>query len=507
MVAFFGTDIFANNLIMGTPSVSGSTVSFTIKWDNSWYVTTGPSNWDAVWVFVKRQACNQASQNPWVHADLAASGHSVGGSQLQVDLSSDNKGVFIRRTSLAAGKGNITQVTVTLTLSSAVSTDNIGVYGVEMVNVPQGEFYIGDGHPSAGFDGLNFTDGNTYNPKLITAAIQTAGIGASSNYSRVSSGSSVALPSTYPLGYNSFYCMKYEITTAQYVAFLNTLTYNQQLRLMRDPNATPPESAAGTLINNTYNGYRIEIATPGEALTVMRPAVFANDATNDNVFDQENDGLGLAVGLGTNQFLSYLDWAALRPMTEFEFEKACRGPIYPVSGEYAWGTADYTSFASFSIVNRFTSTEVLSGVGLGMGNVRTDQNYRVGIAATATSNRVQAGATYYGILDMTGSMGERVVGFNNQDYSGYRSDYHGDGNLNSNLVNEPNSDPNNPNKSLFNVTGWFQNMIGSRGYSWNQEYGGFTIANRGYNHHGRPSLGNYNQPDWNNYGGRGVRTN
>ncbi|MFY7883914.1 MAG: hypothetical protein ACOVOV_03600, partial [Dolichospermum sp.] len=65
IVALFGTDIFANNLIMGTPSVSGSTVSFTIKWDNSWYVSTGPSNWDAVWVFVKRQACNQASQNPW----------------------------------------------------------------------------------------------------------------------------------------------------------------------------------------------------------------------------------------------------------------------------------------------------------------------------------------------------------------------------------------------------------------------------------------------------------
>mgnify|MGYP001023927254 CR=1 FL=1 len=127
MVAFFGTDIFANNLVMGTPSINAAsnTISFTIKWDNSWYVSTGPSNWDAVWVFVKRQACNQATQNPWVHADLAASGHSLSStSQLQIDLASDNKGVFIRRN--AAGKGNITQVTVTLTLASAVSTDNIG---------------------------------------------------------------------------------------------------------------------------------------------------------------------------------------------------------------------------------------------------------------------------------------------------------------------------------------------------------------------------------------------
>jgi formylglycine-generating enzyme required for sulfatase activity len=493
MVAFFGNDIFANNLVMGTPSISGSTVSFSIKWDNSWLVTTGPSNWDAVWVFVKRQACNQASQNPWVHADLAASGHTVGGSQLQVDLSSDNKGVFIRRTIAAAGKGNITQVTVTLTLSSAISTDNIGVYGVEMVNVPQGQFYIGDGEPNAGPWQINFTDGNTFNPKLITAAIQTAGIGASSNYSRANVGSSVALPSTFPLGYNSFYCMKYEITTAQYVAFLNTLTYNQQLRLMRDPNATPPESPVGTLINNTYNGYRIEIKTPGEALTIMKPAVFANDATDDNNFDQDNDALGFAVGLGTKQFLSFLDWAALRPMTEFEFEKACRGPIYPVVNEYAWGTTDFLRFDSKQIIDRFKSTEVLNGTGLGMGNIQTNVNYRVGIAATATSSRVNAGATYYGILDMSGGMGERVVGFNGADYSIFRSDIHGDGNITS--------------ESFYDVTGWTEPMIGVRGSSWNWEQGGYSISNRAGNLHTRPNTGTNNNEYWISFGGRGVRTN
>lgn len=492
MVAFFGTDIFANNLVMGTPSVSGSTVSFTIKWDNSWYVTTGPSNWDAVWVFVKRQACNQASQNPWVHADLAASGHSLSStSQLQIDLASDNKGVFIRRN--AAGKGNITQVTVTLTLASAINTDNIGVYGMEMVNVPQAEFYIGDGHPTAGPWQINFTDGNSFNPKLITAAIQAAGIGAASNYSRNSIGSSVALPSTFPLGYNSFYCMKYEITSAQYVSFLNTLTYNQQLRLMRDPNAIPPESPTGTLIANAYNGYRIEVKTPGEALTVLRPAVYANDATDDNNFDQDNDALGFAVGLGAKQYLSFLDWAALRPMTEFEFEKACRGTVYPVVNEYAWGTTDFLGFNSKNITDRFKSTEVLSGTGLGMGNVISNINYRVGIAATATSTRVNAGATYYGILDMTGGMGERVVGFHGEDWSAFSSANHGDGNLTS--------------EAFFNVTGWTENMLGSRGFSWNNQWEGFSISNRGWNRHGRPNTGNDNNADWPSFGGRGVRTN
>ena len=486
---FMTSTSIANNLIIGTPSINGSTITFSIAWNNSWKVTTGPSNWDAVWVFIKRQACDQNNQNPWLHGVLASSGHSTTSSQLGIDLASDNMGVFIKRSEI--GIGNITQTNVTLTLASAIGADNIKIIGVEMVYVPQGQFYIGDGHPSAG-DNVNFTDGNTFDPKLITAAIQAAGIGASSTYSRANSGSTVALPSTFPLGYNSFYCMKYEITAELYVSFLNTLTYNQQLRLMRNANATPPESAVGTLINNTYNGYRIEIVTPGAATTELRPAVFGNDATDNNSFNQSDDGLALPVGLGTRQFLSFLDWAALRPMTEFEFEKACRGTQYPVIGEYAWGTTDHTNFSNYSISNRFTSTEVLSGAGLGMGNVSTNINYRVGIAATATSNRVKAGATYYGILDMTGGMGERVVGWNGTDYSTFSSANHGNGILNS--------------AGSSDVTGWIENTIGSRGFSWHNTWNGFSISNRNWNHYGRPSEGTDNGDNWAHFGGRGIRT-
>jgi formylglycine-generating enzyme required for sulfatase activity len=38
--------------------------------------------------------------------------------------------------------------------------------------------------------------------------------------------------------------------------------------------------------------------------------------------------------------MAYAAWAGLRPMTELEFEKACRGPLPPRSGEYAWGTTE-----------------------------------------------------------------------------------------------------------------------------------------------------------------------
>ena len=178
IMAFLHANSFANNLVMGTPSISGSTVSFTIKWDNSWLVTTGPSNWDAVWVFVKRQACDQASQNPWLHETLSSSGHSITGTQLQIDLPSDRAGVFIRR--ISAGIGNISEVTVTLNLSSNINSDNIGLYGMEMVNVPQGSFYIGDGRS----DLNGFTNGNSNNPLQITSTHQTNGLGASSVYQK-----------------------------------------------------------------------------------------------------------------------------------------------------------------------------------------------------------------------------------------------------------------------------------------------------------------------------------
>jgi formylglycine-generating enzyme required for sulfatase activity len=424
IMAFLHANSFANNLVMGTPSISGSTVSFTIKWDNSWLVTTGPSNWDAVWVFVKRQACDQASQNPWVHADLSGSGHSLSStSQLQIDLASDNKGVFIRRS--AAGIGNITQVTVTLTLASAINTDNIGVYGMEMVNVPEGQFYIGDGVNSQ----YRFTNGNTTSPKLITQAIDNAGLGARTNYNKDGLGSSVDLPNTYPIGYKRFYCMKYEITCAQYVGFLNTLTYEQQLHRQQDFNwnTNPPTSSSGTSYMENW-GYKIVIKTPGVSTTTLTPAVYACDANANGTFDEDCDGLGFPVSLRKVHWLAYLDWAALRPMTEFEYEKACRGPLQPVADEFSWGSTDISN--SYNELNWKCGNEVPQAFQLGQANLGTSRSHRVGMEATANTDRVHAGATYYGILNMTGGMVEMCVGGWSYDYSTFTT-ANGDGNLTS----------------------------------------------------------------------------
>ena len=425
----FICDGFANNLVIGSPTINGSTVSFTIKWDNSWKVSTGPSNWDAVWVFVKRQNCDGAL-NPWVHADLSGSGHSVTNGVLQVDLASDNKGVFIRRQ--ADGIGNISQATVTLTLTSAIGSDNIQIFGLEMVYVPQGSFYIGDGNKNNSNNPNYQMMGNAqWNPVQITSSLLSShsanGMPASVYGGGQALGSTVNLPSTYPFGYNAFYCMKYEITADIYISFLNSLTYNQQLRMQQDYdwNRTPPTSNSGTSFMENW-GYKIVIDIPGVSTNMLKPAVYAANANNNGTYNEACDGLGLPVALNKRCYLAFMDWAALRPMTEFEYEKACRGPVTPVAGEMSWGTTDFTN--SYNISNRFCQNESNSNFYLGLSNAQTGVSYRAGIEATASTDRVHAGATYYGILNMTGSTFERCVGSWGYDYSVYTTQ-NGDGNI------------------------------------------------------------------------------
>ena len=422
MVSFALSSIsLANNLILGTPTISGSTLTFTIKWDNSWKVADGPTNWDAVWIFVKRQTCVTGTVNPWIHATLDASGQSVTGSELQVDNVTDNAGVFVRRST--NGIGNITQATVTLTLASAIGGDNIRIFGMEMVNVPTGDFYIGDGNSSY------YSFGNSTNqPVQITSATTSLTKAQYGGQSQL--GTTVTLPSTYPFGYNRFYCMKYEITCAQYVGFLNTLTYDQQLHKQQDMNwnTTPPTSSAGTLFMG-YHYYRIEIKTPGVSTTSLTPAVYACEANNNGIYDEDCDGLGLPVSLRQEHWLTFMEWAALRPMTEFEYEKACRGPLAPINGEKAWGTVDIAQF-QYTNANWGCSTDAQTVFALGLCNYQTGRVYRAGSAASSITDRVHAGATYYGILDMSGSTYERCVGGWGYDYSTFTT-ANGDGNINS----------------------------------------------------------------------------
>ena len=136
---------------------------------------------------------------------------------------------------------------------------------------------------------------------------------------------------------------------------------------------------------------------------------------------------------------AYLDWAALRPMTEMEFEKVCRGTMPRVAGEYPWGTLEIQSVLSLSagVINdnlpNESYTPVTNGAcAYGSGTLSTSYGpLKVGIFASGTSGRASAGAAYYGAMEMGGNLLERVVTVSNATGTAFTG-ANGDGTITAN---------------------------------------------------------------------------
>jgi len=412
LVLFLASHLYSNNLAITNISAPSTTsIQFDISWNNSWYAAAPSNNWDAVWIFVKTQVCS-AGSSPWAHANLSTNSgdHSVGGGVLQIDAVSDGKGVFIRRSAL--GAGHITSATVVLQFSGSytVADTNYEVIGIEMVYVPQGSFTVGDGSTNNSTHSVNsFGTNNTSTPRTISGEDAIAQDGLRNNSSSTSGHN--AIIAAFPKGFNAFYCMKYEISQQQYVNFLNLLDFGQQVTRT----AVIPSSSAGTAALASTSGDNrnsIEISTPGVAFST--PAVYGNDLNGNNIFDEATDGGNIACNyLSWEDLKAYLDWAALRPMTELEFEKAARGSNASVLNEYPWGSTTINQAISSSLTNGAQASEVSTSTADGLcahnaGASTTLGPLRVGFAATSSTIRTGAGASFYGIMDMGGNVWEQA---------------------------------------------------------------------------------------------------
>jgi hypothetical protein len=161
---FVGFGLSANNIqITGKVKVVSivgdqATVEFNLSWDNSW---RDDFNWDAAWIFLKAQKKGQ----PWTPLYLKPTGHTVtpnagdeGGSYrlLPGEVSAANlMGVHLIRHSNSEGTVNVkVQLACDIDAFSSITaadfgTDFSGVYlaayAMEMVYVPHGPYYLGDG--------------------------------------------------------------------------------------------------------------------------------------------------------------------------------------------------------------------------------------------------------------------------------------------------------------------------------------------------------------------------
>jgi formylglycine-generating enzyme required for sulfatase activity len=446
-------NITVTNVLLQGQNTSNNTtrVKFDIAWENSWRTSTNESNYDGSWVFVKFRKKNTSL---WQHATLnyvapgtaIACGHSQpSGSILQT--ASDSKGCWMYRAT--DGQGNVNWINAELQwnygVDGVLATDSVEVkvFAVEMVNIPEGNFYLGSG----GTETYHFRDGamDTYYPVNSEASIV---MGTASGNLWAQSGAYVfgaTIPANFPKGYKSFWCMKYETTEQQFIDFINSLSLGQ----------------ANT---RGYSGF-----------SGTHPALIAP-------FPER------AYEINGGNLLSMLDWSALRPMTELEYEKACRGKnILPIANEFAWGNTTLNGIAT--PVHLGTNAE-----GFGTGNTNVygllGRPMRVGALATDSSTRVSSGATYYGIMEMSGNTFEATISVANADGLAFNGT-HGDGNVNS--VTGAYNNSNWPNPS--SLAG-----LGMRGCS--HGYGSFgqvadlaTISGRTYAQYGVSVTG-----------GRGVRT-
>ncbi|MBX3102966.1 MAG: hypothetical protein KF690_10695 [Bacteroidetes bacterium] len=388
-----------------TMDQAAGTVTFDLAWRNSWRTDVDPNNWDAVWVFVKFRPCSAPLTDQWTHGLLSTTlgDHNFGtleptnrhGTAVAIDAAPNNTGAMLRQPAVGlhpvAGPYSIT---LRVTNLPAAGTDiDLKAIGVEMVYIPTGTFTAGD-------SGLNW-DSRRFNSTVIDGTETTI------SYTSTGSGTFITYTlGSFPRGQQGFYCMKYEISQQQYAVFLNTLPTGFATTLY-------PGSPASL-------GYRFAITNSGTPPNIYQ-VVEADRACNF---------------LTWGMVSSFLDWAALRPMSELEYEKVCRGLGPVVNNEYAWGTTNiFNGTALSTTIPLENGTEVFTNVPI-PNVVYNNTSYgggrsasvgpsgdrgpvRCGIFALPTTNtRQAAGAGYYGVMELSGNVCEYCVSLSTLTQSG-----------------------------------------------------------------------------------------
>lgn len=367
-------------------------VEFDLSWNNSWRISSGPSNWDAAWVFIKYRVNN----GTWIHG-IVSQANSTAATGSTLEVTSDGIGAFVYRDSDGSGNVNFQDIQIRWNFGSTDTNDiiDIQVFAIEMVYVPEGSFYVGgtNGSEVNKFHAGGFSTSSSFQ---ITSedALNIANTSGNLYYTSGSSGNgdqTGTLAASYPKGYNDFYAMKYEVTEGQWISFFNSLTENQKSN--RDITDATHKNSDAVISRNTISWTG---GTASATTTAPDRAVAYLSAADIN---------------------SYMDWSGLRPLTELEFEKACRGPIFPKPGEFAWGSANITT-TDYTIANSGFSSEFITNTEANTGNAiysltngAINGPIRNGIFAYSATNknREETGGSYYGIMELSGNLYERCV--------------------------------------------------------------------------------------------------
>ncbi|MDQ4140729.1 MAG: hypothetical protein M3142_09400 [Bacteroidota bacterium] len=458
---------YANNIQLQKVSLADTNrttktvnIKMNISWEHSWRDSI---NWDAAWIIVKYKEPKDSIWK-WRHAQLSQAGNNTGSATgVKIVVPNDRTGAFFYRSTI--GSGNIGSENLKLVWNyGAAGVTNIDsvevrVFATEMVYVPDGSFCLGDG------DGNNYKSSNSFQLKNAPGnyAVITDKwgplINTLDNYNgnsiddqtlvndgiRISGTSGIDINNdkvadypNFPTGYKGFYCMKYKVTQGQYTDFLNTISVNDTTEsLVSNYTVTSSPDFLKTVPKHMQAAW-------GGLGDFIYMFFFPQDKRRHTItfdslelkFTVSRPDRAYAL-MDLNKSFSFSEWFALRPMSELEFEKACRGPLPPYSSQpyrtdHVWGadsayplpTYSNTTLTFSGVENgtEFFSDYDVSKRDLDPYNTTIANGdggtgpYRVGIFATDTSTRISSGASYYGIMDLGKITHEIVVPISNSNF-------------------------------------------------------------------------------------------
>lgn len=359
--------IFANNIQVDNVIITEQKttsdyycIQFNIYWDNSSNnKSSAPYNWDAAWVFAKFRS----GSSEWKHCSLDSVGYiAPQGATIEVGMTDGvGKGVFIYRST--DGSGSVDWDNVKLRWNyrtdgvADVAKVDVEVFALEMVYIPQGSFCLYKGESDNIYS--NFNSNNTISSEeaipegSIKWSVENNWSGALTNDAKT--GGCDELREEYPKGYRGFYCMKYEISQGQYADFLSTITETQSNNRYPNMNGNFQHTITVDFLGNYH---------------ASEPDIACN-------FLSWADGL------------AYADWAGLRPMTELEYEKICRGQI---KSEY--------SYLNLDNKNYYADTK----------DINNGKNKIINCGYSEISNENNGNIIpYYGVKMMDGNLSEKCV--------------------------------------------------------------------------------------------------
>ena len=401
-------------------------VKMTISWDNAWH---NDRNHDAAWVVVKLKHKERRTR----HVKLAESGHRMLSNHLDnspdpiIKVPADGTGFFIHPANNYRGP---VSWTIQVELDAAILINNrfrpweyrIRVHGAEMVYIPEGGFTLGDPDTVLINKGALFSsagDGKFGGLFKIEKEKSEIRVGEAKGELFYQTKGDIymgdqkgPIPADFPKGVQAFYMMKYELRQGQYAEFLNALT-NSQSQHRANFGGKNYYQLRGTIFleNGQY-----------QAAIKNRPCNF----------------------LSWDDAMAYADWAGLRPLTELEFTKACRGPVAPAFHERPWGSQSKDQLGRY--VNE--NGDLVMAATLGEKQL-------------SDANRAVFGASYYWVMDLAGSLWERVITIGDTTGRSFTGT-HGDGRLTG--------------FGFANVPGWPQGV---------EEKGGYGFRGGGYYEQGR----------------------